>query len=276
MRFLYLGHADGVGDLERTSDARQRRHLLGVRGRVELGLRIRVRVRVRVGVSGLGVGLRPGRGSGSGSERAFSLQKNTCILVQSAPSALRLASAATTDPPGMQSENEPFSSMHDCAAAVTSSQMLVSYPPARCGCGCGWVPWQVGTVAGGHLRRTRPNPSPDPRRCRCGCGSSVMFMPCHVRAMHRRGACAHAMDGTRAAGLAPRPGRWPEGEGVHLRMCRARRWRTVEDAHALDLPRDGELLDARHARGRGARHRLRRQARGEHEARACGEQRERH
>mmetsp|Transcript_31164 Transcript_31164/g.73980 ORF Transcript_31164/g.73980 Transcript_31164/m.73980 type:complete len:295 (-) Transcript_31164:32-916(-) len=51
---------------------------------------------------------------------------------------------------------------------------------------------------------------------------------------------------------------------------------TVEDAHALDLPRDGELLDARHARGRGARHRLRRQARGEHEARACGEQRERH
>ena len=32
--YLYLGHADGVGDLERTGDARQRRHLLGVRGRV--------------------------------------------------------------------------------------------------------------------------------------------------------------------------------------------------------------------------------------------------
>ena len=59
------------------------------------------------------------------------MARKTCILLQSASSGLRLESAATTEPPGMQSENEPFSSMHACAAAVTSSQMFVSYAPSK-------------------------------------------------------------------------------------------------------------------------------------------------
>ena len=86
---------------------------------------------------GLGLGCSGVRAFGLGCERArvprvtFSLARKTCILLQSASSGLRLESAATTEPPGMQSENEPFSSMHACAAAVTSSQMFVSYAPSK-------------------------------------------------------------------------------------------------------------------------------------------------